>query len=107
MAERGRENWMMQQKLKAKKELDLKLTAREKDVWKTFCTLLKIDKHETFSSDTFRMYGLDRFFSSSHSIGGLFSKQLQNHKIIETGRTRSTIPSNNHREIRIFKLTEA
>jgi len=85
-----------------------KLTDIDRDLIKSFFTLLQVDGKEQFSSDDFRHYGLDRFLrgDSKHSIGGFFSKLLKNGLIRKVGWKRSTIPTNNFREIRVYERTE-
>lgn len=83
-----------------------RLTATDKDLFKTLRTLCKSDGHMQFSSDTFRMYQLDRFLLlPKHQIGSFFAK-LVNHKLIRAvGWIRSTIASNNQRKINLYEFT--
>lgn len=85
----------------------LKLTPTDKDLAKTFRTLCNIDNRTQFSSDTFRMYGLDRFIrDKQHGIGGFFAKLLKAKRIVRVGWTRSKIASNNMRSIRVYEWNE-
>lgn len=90
-------------------EWQAKLTSTDRDLIKTFKTLLKIDGKHQFSSDDFRMYGLDRFLRGDtlHSIGGFFCKLLRNKLAVEVGRTRSKLPSNRQREIRVYEWVDS
>ena len=61
----------------------------------------------TFTSDDFRMAGLDRFFvDRPHDLGELFRKLTLNNTITKVGRIPSILPKNNFREIKIYKWTE-
>jgi len=82
---------------------DRTFTLKEQDMVTTFRSLCNIDEHTTFSSDTFRMYGLDRFImDKAHGIGGFFAKLVANGLVVQTGWTRSTLPSNHGRMIRTY-----
>ena len=86
---------------------DLSYSQVDKDLLRTFKTLTMIDKLETFSSDDFRMYGLDRFLrDTQHGVGGFFAKMKHNKDAEPVGRKRSVLPSNNMREIRVWKWIE-
>lgn len=89
------------------KTIDTKLTPKEEDLLRTFRTLCRIDGRLTFSSDTFRMYGLDRFLNDSqHGIGGLFAIWKKLGFIEKVGMTRSQIKSNHLREIKLYRFTD-
>jgi hypothetical protein len=81
------------------------LTEKDHDLLRTFSTLCKIDGLLEFTSDDFRMYGLDRFIADkAHGIGGLFAKWKVNGKIEETGVwRRSMLPSNHGRMNRVYR----
>ena len=79
---------------------------KEIDMIRTFHTLLKLDEKDTFTSDDFRMYGLDRYMKNpSKEIGMLFAKLKHNGYGETVGRTRSTKPSNNFREIKQWQFS--
>jgi len=85
----------------------LDLTKKDQDLLRTFRTLLRMDNRQEFSSDNFRMYGLDRFLrDKQHGIGGLFAKWKHNQLIQQTGWTRSQIEANHMRRIATYKLKE-
>jgi len=89
-------------RLKAK---DSKLTAKEEDLLKTFKTLCEKDQRETFSSDTFRNYQLDKCLRDTmHGIGGLFAIWKKLGYIEQVGMTRSQLKKNNLREIKLYKF---
>jgi len=82
---------------------DRTFTLKEKDMATTFRSLCNIDQHTTFSSDTFRMYGLDRFIvDRAHGIGGFFAKLVANGLVVQVGWVRSCLPSNHGRMIRTY-----
>lgn len=84
-----------------------KLTSRDFDLVKTLRTILTIEQSETFTSDTLRHYGLDRFFPDKvHGIGGFFARLKATNRIVEVGFTRSTFPSNHGRKIRRYQFAE-
>jgi len=82
-----------------------KLTVTDQDLIRTLKTLCRIDCLDTFSSDDFRMYGLDRYVrDKAHGIGGVFARWKVNGVIKETGKwKRSTLPSNHGRKIRVYQ----
>ena len=83
---------------------DRTFTLKEKDMATTFRSLCNIDQHGTFSSDTFRMYGLDRFIvDKAHGIGGFFAKLVANGLVVQVGWVRSCLPSNHGRMIRTYR----
>ena len=83
---------------------DRMFTLKERELVKTFKTLCNIDGHTTFSSDTFRMYGLDRFIvDKAHGIGGFFAKLVANGLVVQVGWVRSCLPSNHGRMIRTYR----
>ena len=89
------------------KSSDSKLTAKEEDLLKTFRTLCQIDNRLTFSSDTFRMYGLDRFLNdTAHGIGGLFAMWKKLGYIEKVGMTRSQLKANHLREIKLYRFKD-
>jgi hypothetical protein len=85
--------------------VDYTLTPREADLQKTFFNLLKLDDRKLFSADDFFSYGLDRYLSDpAHMIGSFFRK-LQHLCLIEqAGYVHSSRPSNNCREIRLWRF---
>jgi hypothetical protein len=84
-----------------------RLTQQDQDFVRTLKTACQIDEVETFSSDTFRMLGLDRFLvDKEHGIGGVFARLKANGIIEEVGWTRSSFPSNHGRKIRVYKFLE-
>jgi len=84
-----------------------KLSSKDKELIKTFRTLCNIDKRKEFSSDTFRMYQLDRFLcDTQHGIGGFFAKLLKNGLIQKVGSTRSQIKANHLRMIFVYEWIE-
>jgi hypothetical protein len=88
---------------------DMRLTHVDRDLVKSFRTLLRFDNKTQFSSDDFRLYQLDRFLNkdTAHSIGGFFSK-LQHAKLARVvGEKRSVMPSNHYRFIKVYEWTEA
>jgi len=86
-------------------KLNLDLKPIDHDLIKTFKTLCKVDGKTEFSSDDFRMYGLDRFLrgSSAHAIGGFFARLIHNRVIRQVGWKRSSLPSNRLRKIRVYE----
>ena len=84
---------------------DFSLTEKDRDLLRSFKRLLELDGKTEFSSDDFRMYGLDRFLKDkAHGIGGLFAKWKHQRQIVDTGKTkRSVLPSNNLRRISVYK----
>jgi len=89
---------------------EIELTVRDKELVMRFRTLTKNEGLQQFSSDTFRQYGLDQWFKDpAHSIGGFFAKMVTAknplHRIRHVGYTRSLLPSNNMREIKLYEWT--
>jgi len=84
---------------------NFRISNRDRDLLRSFRTLLKIDGKTEFCSDDFRMYGLDRFLADTqHGIGGLFAKWVHHGIAEKTGRNvRSVLPSNHLREIKTYK----
>ena len=79
------------------------LTTRDHDLIRTLKTILQIEQSQTFTSDTLRLYGLDRFFpDKTHGIGGFFARLKVNGKAVEVGWVRSTCPTNHGRQIRKY-----
>lgn len=81
------------------------LTSKDSDLLRSFRALCTANKLSEFSSDDFRMYGLDRFtVDKAHELGGLFAKWKVNGIIEDTGkRKRSVLPQNHGREIKVYK----
>ena len=79
------------------------LTQRDHDLIKTLRTHCRQEGASTFSSDTFRMLGLDRFVDTKHGIGGFFAKLVANKHATQVDWTRSVLPSNHGRKIRVYK----
>jgi len=79
------------------------LTERDHDLIKTLRTHCRHEGESTFTSDTFRMLGLDRFVDNKHGIGGFFAKLLANKYAEQVDWTRSVLPSNHGRKIRVYK----
>ena len=76
------------------------------DLIRTFHTLTTtIDKLETFTSDHFRMYGLDNFLRGDpkHAIGGFFARMKKNKLTCQVGWERSLKRTNKLRTIRSWK----
>ena len=83
----------------------MSLTFTEEEVWRRFEAWLNLYGKETFSSDTLREFGLDKLLRDpAHEIGAIFQTKLVEGKIRVVGRTRSVIPTNHGREIRLYKL---
>lgn len=83
------------------------LSTRDLDLIKTMKTLLAFEHTTTFSSDTFRRFGLDRYFpDKQHGLGGWFARLKVNKKAVEVGWIRSSYPSNHGRLIRLYKFVE-
>lgn len=79
------------------------LSEFEETMLRRFRTLTQVDLLDEFSSDDFRMYGLDRHFADpSHDIGILFAKAVHHKKMLIVGRKRSVLPKNNMREIKVY-----
>ena len=87
---------------------DFAMSTKDQDLLRSFRTLLKVDGKTEFTSDDFRMYGLDRFLADKqHSIGGLFAKWKHHKHIEDTGATkRSVLPSNHMRRLSVYKMKE-
>jgi hypothetical protein len=86
----------------------MRLTVRDHDLVKSFRSLLKLDAKTQFSSDDFRMYGLDRYLDrdTAHSVGGFFAR-LQHNKLAHViGEKRSVMPTNHFRIIKVYEWTE-
>jgi hypothetical protein len=94
----------MTQRLDTFHHPDKEFTDKEQDLVRSFRTLCKIDHLATFSSDTFRMYGLDRFITDKqHGIGGFFAKLSANKLVEKVGWMRSTLPTNHGRPIQTYR----
>jgi hypothetical protein len=82
------------------------LTPLEHAILKRFRTLTKVDLLDTFTSDDFRLYGLDKHFTNpQQDIGSFFAKLVHHHHIHAVGRKRSVLPKNNMREIKEYEWT--
>lgn len=66
----------------------------------------RVTKGERISSDDFRNMSLDKDIDHEHGIGGFFASLMKQDLIREVGRTRSKLPSNHGREIRVFRWSE-
>ena len=83
------------------------LATRDHDLIKTLHTILKLEKSETFTSDTIRDYGLDRHFAdTAHGIGGFCARLKVNKIVVEVGWTRSKRASNHGRQIRKYQFIQ-
>ena len=81
------------------------LTFTEEEVWKRFEAWLNLHQKKTFSSDYLRNYGLHTLLRDpAHEVGAIFQTKILQGVIVEVGRTRSQIPSNHGREIRLYKF---
>ena len=86
---------------------ETKLTSRDLDLIRTLKTILISEHTDTFSSDTLRKFGLDRYFpDKAHGIGGYFARLKVNKKTVQVGWIRSTFPSNHGRKIREYQFVE-
>ncbi len=96
---------MMQAKSETESNLfDFSFNTRELDLIRTFKTLTKIDNLTQFSSDDFRMYGLDRFIKDrQHGIGGFFAKLVKNKIVRQVGHKHSVVPSSHFHEIKVYE----
>ena len=85
-----------------------KLTPVDLDLIRTFKTLCRLDNLQTFTSDDFRMYGLDRYLKDkAHGIGGTFARWIVNGVIVETGLwRRSGLASNHGRKVRVYRWSQ-
>ena len=87
----------------AKEAFDFSFTPLESALVTKFRTLLALERKDTFSSDDFRMYGLDRHIEDTqHGIGGFFARLVHSQQIREVGWVRSVLPQNNLRKIREY-----
>ena len=77
----------------------------EQEIERRFRDLTKKKNIKTFSSDTFRSFGLDVLLEGDtlRKTGSFFHTLLIEGKIREVGRTRSDIASNKKREIRLYE----
>ncbi len=83
------------------------LSLNEQDLAKHFLALCRMNRLSQFSSDDFRMYGLDRFMKDpQHEVGSLFAKMQHARMIKPVGRKRSVLESNHIREIRVYTEAE-
>lgn len=89
------------------KSFNFTLTPLEQALLKRFKTLTHFDRLDTFTSDDFRLYGLDRHFTNpQQDIGGFFAK-LVHHKVVRAlGHKRSILPKNNMREIKEYEWND-
>ncbi len=82
-------------------------TPRELDLAKSFFGLLRSDGKRVFTADDFYEYGLDRYLSDpAHMVGALFRKFKMNGLCVEAGHLHSTRPSNNGRELKLWRIVE-
>lgn len=89
------------------KTFSFNLTPLEEAMLKRFRTLTKVDLLDTFTSDDFRLYGLDRHFENPQQDIGRFFAKLVHHKLIRVvGHKRSVLPKNNMREIKEYEWCE-
>jgi len=83
---------------------DFTLTREDLDLTTEFMMLLGSDGKEYFSSDDFRAYGLDRYFTDpAHQIGVYFSKLKANGVAESFGELPSEIESNNKRKNDVWR----
>jgi len=60
-----------------------------------------------FSSDTFRLFGFDRFIvDTQHGIGSFFAKLVKNGDVKKVDWIRSEVASNHGRQIRLYEWQE-
>ena len=79
-------------------------TRKEAEMKEIFQLRCKMDGRKTFSSDTFRMYGFDKFIQDKqHGIGTFFAKLVKNGDVNKVGHTRSELASNHSRQIRLYE----
>ena len=84
----------------AKEQFDFSFTPLETALVTKFRTLLAVERKDTFSSDDFRMFGLDRHIEDTqHGIGGFFARLVHSKQIRIVGQIRSVLPQNNLRKI--------
>ncbi len=89
------------------KEFTFKFTALEEAMLRRFRTLTKADYMTSFTSDDFRLYGLDRHFTNPQQDIGSFFAKLKHHGLVKViGRKRSILPKNNMREIKEYEWTK-
>lgn len=89
-------------------EFSFAMKPLDHDLFRSFQTLCKLDGKTQFSSDDFRMYGLDRFLrDTKHGIGGLFAKWKHHNLIRQVGTTRSKIAANHMHLIRVYEFVES
>lgn len=85
------------------KAFDFSFSKHEEALLTKFHTLLALERKDTFTSDDFRMFGLDRFIEDTqHGIGGFFARLVHSKQIREVGWVRSLLPQNNLRKIREY-----
>ena len=89
-------------------ENQVRLAPSERAVWDGFKRRLIMNGVKEFSSDTLRDWGFDKglYGDPAHVIGLLFFKLKRMDEIAEVGRTRSLVPSNHSREIRVYAFVE-
>lgn len=82
------------------------LSKVDRDLIRTIRTLLHVENRDTFTSDDFRNWQLDKSLGGheSNRIGAFFSRAVINNAFIEVGTTPSQIDSNHWRKIRVYEL---
>lgn len=86
-------------------KFETKLNSKDWDLYEKLWVLLKAQKKNTFSSDDFRGFGLDRFIEDTqHGIGSLFLRWKINKLIEEIGFVHSTLDSNHGRRISLYRM---
>jgi len=91
----------------SKEQFDFTFTRLESALVKKFRTLLDLERKDTFSSDDFRLYGLDRHIEDKqHGIGGFFARLVHSKQIRIVGQVRSLLPQNNLRRINEYRWNE-
>jgi hypothetical protein len=85
-------------------EEKVRLAPSERAVWDGFKRRLIANDVKEFSSDTLRDWGFEKglYGDQSKVIGLFFFKLKRLGEIVEVGRTRSLVPSNHSREIRVY-----
>lgn len=84
---------------------NIKCSAHDFDLYKKLWVLLSAQKKNTFSSDDFRAFGLDRFIEDTqHGIGSLFLRWQINKLIEPVGYVCSKMASNHGRRIKLYRM---
>jgi len=72
-----------------------------KEIFKIRCQMAKL---ASFSADTFRMFGFDKFIvDPQHGIGSFFAKLVKNGDAVKVGWVPSEFASNHRRAIRLYE----